>query len=65
VFAVEGFEDPPTEFLLELEEDLDAGKIDPAVAGEVADPEDPPDIVLGIERMFVGVRAGARKPSSS
>ena len=65
MFAVQRFEDAPTEFLLELEEDLDAGKIDPAVAGEVADPEDPPDVVLGIEADVRGGPRGCEEASSS
>ena len=48
-FGVEGFEDPSAEALLELEEDPDPGEVDAAVPGQMADPGDPPDVVLAVE----------------
>ena len=46
---IEGFEDARAEALLELEQDPDAGEVDAEILGQVADPEDPPDVVLGVE----------------
>ena len=48
-FGVERLEDPSPEALLELEQDADAGEVDAALAGQVADPEDPPDVVLAVQ----------------
>ena len=56
-FRVEGLQDPRAESLLELEQDADAGEVHAALAGEVADPEDPPDVVLAVEP-DVGRRPG-------
>src|SRR6478752_880073 len=55
-FVVQVFEDPLAEALLELEEGLDTGEVDAAVAGQVSDPQDPPDVLLGVEA-DVGRRA--------
>jgi hypothetical protein len=44
-FVEEGFEDSRSQPFFEFEEDPDAREIDPAVPGEVADPEDPPDVL--------------------
>src|SRR5439155_1266055 len=56
VFAVEGVEDGPAELVLDHEEDLDAGEVDVAVAGEVGDAEDARDVVHG-RRPDVGASA--------
>ena len=56
-FGVERLEDPGAEALLELEQDADAGEVHAALPGEVADPEDPPDVVLAVEP-DVGRRPG-------
>ena len=52
----ERLQDPGTHPLLDLEEDADAGQVDAEVLGQVADPEDPPDVILGVEA-DVGWRA--------
>ena len=43
-FVEEHFEDPVPEALLELEQEPDPGQVHAPVAGQVTDPEDPPDI---------------------
>ena len=48
-FAVQALEDPGAQALLELEEDPHAGEVDAEVLGQVADPHDPPDVVLGVQ----------------
>src|SRR5215210_8049317 len=45
-FAVEPLEDPGAEAFLELEQDSHAGEVDAQVLGQVANPQDPPDVVL-------------------
>src|SRR4051812_23406926 len=47
--VVETLEDPRPETLLELEEDPHAREVDAEVLGQVANPEDPPDVVLAVE----------------
>ena len=63
-FVEQGLQDPGPEALLELEQDPDAGEVDPEVLGEVADPQDPPDVVLadraGCWSAFAPGRAGPR-----
>src|SRR6185503_4952393 len=48
-FGVEAFQDPGPETLFELEQDADAGEVDPEVLGQVANPHDPPEVVLRVE----------------
>ncbi len=48
-FGVQALEDPGSEALLELEQDAHAGEIDAEVLGQVANPRDPPDVVLRIQ----------------
>ena len=48
-FGIEGFEDPSAETLLEFEEEPDAGEVHAALPREVADPGEPPDVVLAIQ----------------
>src|SRR3954471_1719287 len=48
-FGVQALEDPGPEPLLELEQDSDAGEVDPEVLSQVTDPHDPPDVLLRIE----------------
>ena len=55
--GIERLEDPRSEPLFELEEDADAGKVDTAFAGQMADPQDAPDVVLAVET-DVGRRSG-------
>ena len=43
---VQSLQDSFAESLLEFEEELDPGEVDPKVLGEVAYPEDPPKVVL-------------------
>ncbi len=60
--GVERLEDAGAEALLQLEQDPDPGEVHASLAGQVADPQDPPDVVLGIEA-DVGRRPGrAEKP---
>src|SRR4051794_16849957 len=48
-FVVEGFEDALAEALLQLEQRPDPSEVDAAVAGEVPDPQDPADVLFGIQ----------------
>src|SRR4029078_7477187 len=48
-FVVQALEDPGPESLFQLEQDADAGEVDPEVLGQMADPHDPPAVLLGIE----------------
>ena len=48
-FVEEGFEDPRPEALLELEQEPDPGEVHAPVPGEVADPQDPPDVVFAVQ----------------
>ena len=48
-FGIEGFEDASAEALLEFEQDPDAGEVHAALPGQVADPGEPPDVVLAVE----------------
>ena len=48
-FGIKDFEDASAEALFELEQDPDAGEVDAALPGEMADPGEPPDVVLAIE----------------
>ena len=56
-FGVEGLEDASAEALLEFEQDPDAGEVHAALPGQMADPGDPPDVVLAVEP-DVGRRPG-------
>jgi hypothetical protein len=51
---VKGFEDAHPEALLELKKHSHTGEIDAEIAGQVADPEDPADVVLRIETDVAG-----------
>ena len=64
-FGIEGFEDASAEALFEFEQELDAGEVHAALPGQVADPGEPPDVVLAVEADVDGVRAGQSRPSSS
>src|SRR3954453_2020280 len=48
-FVVEGFEDALAEALLQLEQRPHPGEVHAAVAGEVADPQDAPDVLFGVQ----------------
>ena len=62
-FAVELFQDAHAEPLLELEQDADAGEVHAQVLGQVADPEDPPDVVLGVaDGCWCGCGPGTADP---
>ena len=56
VVLVKGFEDAHSEALLELEQHAHPCEVDAQVACQMADPEDPPDIVLRVETN-VGARS--------
>src|SRR4051794_10443115 len=57
-FVVQRLEDSRAQTLLELEERLDAREIDAAIAGQVPDPHDPADVLLGVE---ADVGGGSRR----
>ena len=63
--CVERLQDADAQALLELEQDAHPGQVDAQVLGQMADPEDPPDVVLRVEADVGGVRAGQTRPSSS
>src|SRR3954468_11905598 len=57
-FGVQPLEDPGAQAFLELEQRPDAGQIDAPIASQVPDPEDPTDVLLGIQ---ADVGGGARR----